>query len=362
MDGQDLDRHEPATPHKLERARTQGQTGRSADLPAAAAFGAAMVVGASQGLEMLLALFELARTVWSIPPSALNAQGWHGLASGLLVGAAGVLWPLLAICAAAILGAVAQGGFLWSPQALAPDLQRLHPAAGLRRLVSGRALADGLRGLLKLAVFLVVGAWAWQAMAPGLVRLAALPPRGQLALLVQDISRLGLALAAVLLVVAAVDVLWSRRLFLRDMRMSRRELQEEHKHREGDPRVRARLRELRRELLRRTRSLRQTREADLVLVNPTHVAVALRYVHGEMPAPVVVSKGAGALALAIRSLAHRHRIQVVATQALARRLFRNAPLEQPIPPEFHAEVARLFVWLLAQRAQRRQADRAEVAA
>jgi flagellar biosynthetic protein FlhB len=353
MDSQELERNEPATPHKMERAREQGRTGRSADLPAAAAFTAAMLVGAWHGVDAFLGLGTLARQAWSVDPTALDAAGWHRLIASLLSGVVHLAWPGLAVCGAAVLGSLLQGQVVCSPQLLQPDPQRLDPMVGMRRIVSLRAVVEGLRGLLKLAVLLAAGALAWRAWSPELVQAAVLPARGQLVLLVDQTTRLGLCLAAVLLVVAAVDVLWSRRLFLRDMRMSRRELQDEQKQREGDPRVRARLRELRRELLRRARALRNTRDADLVLVNPTHVAVALRYVHGEMPAPVVVSKGAGALALAIRTLAHRHRIQVLASPALARRMFREVPLDQPIPPAFHAEVARLFVWLQALRAQQR---------
>jgi flagellar biosynthetic protein FlhB len=152
--------------------------------------------------------------------------------------------------------------------------------------------------------------------------------------------------------VAGADVVFTRRDFARQMRMSRRELKDEYKNREVDPRIRARLRELRRELLKRSRSLRNTRNADVVLTNPTHVAVALQYRHGEMEAPRVVAKGAGQLAAAMRAIAGRHEIVVVQNPPLARRLFREAPLDAYLPVSFHAEVARIMVWVLAMRQQR----------
>jgi flagellar biosynthesis protein FlhB len=134
-------------------------------------------------------------------------------------------------------------------------------------------------------------------------------------------------------------------------------VKEEFRNREGDPRIRARLRELRAQLLRRTQSLRNTGTADVVLANPTHYAVALRYVHGEMDAPRVVAKGAGQLAAAMRALAGRRHIPVVENPPLARLLFRSADLDQAIPVSTHAEVARIIVWVFAMRERRAGADR-----
>jgi flagellar biosynthetic protein FlhB len=189
---------------------------------------------------------------------------------------------------------------------------------------------------------------------------AAAPPAEFVRILLANAASLGWKMALALGVIAAADLLFTRREFTRNMRMSRRELKEEFRQREGDPRIRARLRELRRELLQRSQSLRNTRDADVVLTNPTHYAVALRYVHGDMPAPRVVAKGAGQLAAAMREIAARHRVVVVQNPPLARRLFREAPLDAYLPASFHAEVARIIVWVLA--ARQRQAAAAPGAA
>ena len=133
------------------------------------------------------------------------------------------------------------------------------------------------------------------------------------------------------------------------MRISHRELKDELKHREGDPRIRARLRELRRELLKRSMALRNTRNADVVITNPTHVAVALRYVHGEMASPQLLAKGAGAVATAIRRIAARHGIPVVQNPSLARKLFHELAVDQAVPPALYAPVARILVWVFAMR-------------
>lgn len=356
MASQDQDRNEPATPYKLEQARRDGHVARSQEMAGALVFGVAVMGLAWSGTTLWLRLFA----TWQ-PAFAALAPGqapWTGprLGADLFVGTARVLVPgLLVLALAAVLGHALQGGLVFSAKPLVPDGQRLHPATQWRRLMSMRAATDALRVLLKLVVLALIGWQACRIWRPAMATIAALPPAAQLAAGVQHLGQLALLAAAAFGLLAVLDMLWTRRSFARDMRMSRRELVEEHKQREGDPRIRRRLRELRRELLQRSRSLQAARTADVVLVNPTHVAVALRYVQGESPAPVVVSKGAGALALAIRTIANRHGVVVVPSPALARRLLREAPLDQPIPVEFHPEVARLYVWLLALRAGQRPA-------
>jgi flagellar biosynthetic protein FlhB len=192
-------------------------------------------------------------------------------------------------------------------------------------------------------------AFALHAQVPQFHLLSALPPAAFLQVALADFAALGWQLSAALAAIAVVDMLFTRREFGRRMRMSRRELKDEFKHREGDPRIRARLRELRREMVQRSRSLRNTRSADVLLTNPTHYAVALQYVHGEMDAPRVVAKGAGHLAAAMRDIAARHHIVVVQNPPLARRLFREAVIDAYLPGDFHAEVARIIVWVLAMR-------------
>jgi flagellar biosynthetic protein FlhB len=162
-------------------------------------------------------------------------------------------------------------------------------------------------------------------------------------------------MALILALIAAVDWMYTRREFSKKMKMSRRELKDESKNREGDPRIRARLRELRREALKRTLTVRNTRDADVLLTNPTHVAVALRYSHGEMSSPQLVAKGAGRVAGAMRKIASEHNIPIVQNPALARRLFRELAVEQHVPQAMYAEVARIIVWVFAMRERRQGA-------
>lgn len=348
----ELDRSEAATPFKLEKARGEGQTARSAEAVGCAVLLAAMAYAGWEALAVCEALFRIARGAF-VEASRLHSEAaaWHSLVTGLAArcGAA-LLAFVLVLWAAAGVASLAQTGGIFALQPLRPELKRIHPGAGLKRLLSLRTLFDALRAVLKLLLLAAIASWTFWHLLPRFRALGALPPAAFLRTAIEELSGLGLRLAFALAAVAVLDLLFTRREFGQRMRMSRRELKEEVRHREGDPRIRARLAELRRELLKRSRALRNTRDAQLVLANPTHLAVALRYVRGEMEAPRVVAKGAGQLAAAMRELAARHRIVVIENPPLARRLFREAPLDQYLPADFHAEVARLFVWILAARA------------
>lgn len=356
MADQDVDRSEAATPFKLKKAQERGQTARSADVVAATVFAAGMVFIAWQGSDAVTALMRLCRFVLEqAPASASGATPWP-LVTVVLVQAGTALMPfLLLLPVAAVLASLAQTGPVWSVEPLKMDFERIHPATGLKRVFSARTLFDAARACIKL---LVLGSAAWfalRALLPQFHTVASQSPLDFLQVLVADTANLGLKMALVLAVVAAADLMFTQREFGRKMRMSRRELKDEFKNREGDPRIRARLRDLRREMLKRSLALRNTRDADVVLTNPTHYAVALRYVHGEMEAPRVVAKGAGQLAGAMREIAARHQVAVVQNPPLARRLFREADIGQYIPAALHPQVARIIVWVFALREQRRAA-------
>jgi flagellar biosynthesis protein FlhB len=163
----------------------------------------------------------------------------------------------------------------------------------------------------------------------------------------QELGVLAVRVALLLCLIAVLDYAFVRREFAKNMSMSRREQRDESKHREGDPRIRARLRELRRELLKRSLALRRTAQADMLVTNPTHFAVALRYRHGQSAAPVVLSKGAGGLATAMRVIAAKHRIPVLHAPTLARSLHARTDLDAAIPTDLYPDVARLVVWMLS---------------
>lgn len=352
MADQDLDRNEPATPFKLEKARERGQASKSADMVAAIVFAAALVFLASQGWETLHTQFRLDQALLihagRVGPGA--ASLWP-LISRVLQETLWLMMPFLAtLMLAAVVANLVQTGPILSAEPLTLDFDRLNPVNGLKRAFSMRTLFDAVRACIKLVLLCTVAFLALQSLLPQFHGLAGLSPVGFVRTLLDDMTSLGFKMALILGLVAILDMAFTRHEFAKKMRMSRRELKDEHKNREGDPRIRARLRELRREAVKRSLALRSTRKADLLITNPTHIAVALRYEHGKMESPQLLAKGAGQLAAAMRKIAATHRIPVVENRRLARHIFRELDVDHHVPPSLYADVARIVVWVYAMRA------------
>jgi flagellar biosynthetic protein FlhB len=256
---------------------------------------------------------------------------------------------LATIVVVSLLGNVLQTGIIFSSHPLKPDWSRINPVTGFKRIFSMRILFLALRTLLKLSLLSLVAYFSLKGLLPQFYRIAGLTPAGQLRALLDGLASLGLKIAAMLACIALLDTIYTRYEFAKKMRMSKREIKDESKQREGDPRIRGRLRELRREMRKRSLAIRNVKNADVLITNPTHVAVALRYVHGQMTSPQLVAKGAGALAAAMRVIAARHNIPVVQNPPLARKLYRELGVDQHVPLDMYAQVARIIVWVFAMR-------------
>jgi len=347
----ELDRNERATHHKLEKARERGAVARSAEVVFLAVLATAAACVQGLGERLLGGLgTALGRGLAAASRGGLDrAAALHELGLGLQSGVALVAPMMFVVWLGALAAAALQVRGVFSAHPLRPDFSRLNPAHGLARVLSLRSLHEALRAVLKLAA--VAGAVAlWGGERLDALSHASLLPAPALARQgVASVGSLLVTLAGVLALVALLDYGLQRWEFLRQMRMSRREIRDEHKEREGDPRVRQRLRELRQEWLRRARSLERVRSADVVVVNPTHVAVALEYRHGEMPAPAITVRGGGELARRIREEARHRRVPVVEHAPLARALFATDERERYVPEACFADVARILRWVYAAR-------------
>lgn len=353
MAEQDLDRNQEATPYKLRKAREKGQVAKSADVVSAVVFAVAVVYLGWRGFGAAREQFLFDRALMGYAGRLdANASLWPLVAQGLSASMMLLAPFFAAIMLAAIVGNMMQTGPMLSFEPVKADFDRLNPVNGLKKIFSMRVLFDGARAIVKLCLLVLVAVLGLKALAGQFYALASLSPVGYLRTLLDDLGSLGFKIAFVLALIALLDLMYTRREFAKKMRMSHRDLKDEVKQREGDPRIRARMRELRREMLKRSLALRQTRNADVLITNPTHVAVALRYVHGEMASPQLLAKGAGHMAAAMREIAARHRIPVVRNPALARRLYAELPVDQQVPPELYAAVARIIVWVMAMRERR----------
>lgn len=351
---EDLDRNENATPYKLEQARKRGQVSKSADMVSVIVFIVAITYFNWKGLNNIFEQFRFDRLLLIASGNTFdNGVNLVYLLERIIVDMFLLLSPLFALLLiSSVVGNLIQTGPILSFKPVQPDWTRINPAEGVKRFISLQTIFTLFRTCLKLAILAPVLYFALKDLVPKFFYIASLTPLGFLHELIDDMASVGFKMALALFVIALLDWGFSNRQFSKKMRMSRREIKDEFKHREGDPRIKGRMAELRRELYKRSLALSKTSQADVLITNPTHIAVALRYTHGEMDAPQLVSKGAGFLAAVMRKIAARNNIPVVQNRVLARKLFREMDYEQHVPPKYYAEVARIIVWLFAMRKTR----------
>jgi len=359
MAEQDSDRSEEATPHKLQEARRKGSVARSLDVSAVGILAVLVLVIQANGWDALRLTVQLQhRILAQIGRSDWRADAAAAWLGELLLAMLAVLGPLLlAVAVAAVLVNLVQTGPIFSTEPLSPDFERINPASGIKRIFSLRTLFEAAKSVAKLAVLSAVVYLALRDMVPGLVGLPGAPAGGYLRVLVGLCAALLVKLVFTQLVIAAVDFAFVRRDFAKQMRMSKRDIKDEHKNREGDPRIRSRIRELRQETLKRSRAAARVASADVLITNPTHLAVALNYRHGGSGAPQVVAKGAGDLARKMRDAAVRHHIPVVQNRPLARTLFREVDFDGYVPEKLYPQIAKIMVWVYAMRDARRNSER-----
>ncbi|HEY3950850.1 flagellar biosynthesis protein FlhB [Phenylobacterium sp.] len=338
---------EEPTPRKLQQARERGEFVKTPDLASLASLSAAAAVVIMAGGSLSRSLMS-ALTPFIASPETVDFAGGGGMQvfrAGVMAVAPVMGAVLLAACAAGVFGNVIQTGLVFSPEKLAPDFQKLSLTAGFKRLFSIDGLMQFLKSLVKV---MLTGALAYWVVSPHLnelEHLAELDPLSTLVFALDLVKRLFFAVTAFLVVVAGADWLWQRQRFMSKMRMTKEELKEDFKQSEGDPHIRARQKQLRVERARR-RMMAQVPKATVVVMNPTHYAVALKYDTAEAPAPLCVAKGLDTLALKIREIAEEAGVPVLEDPPLARALYAAVEIDDIIPPAHYEAVAKIVGFIL----------------
>ena len=348
----------PATPKRRQEARRKGQVARSAEFGAALTL-LALVVALHALLpgEGGLSLLRDLQAAFRFSPhdaafTFATAQQWQvralGWAARLLLPAA-----LLAV-ALGLASGVGQVGFAVTPEALAPQWGRINPASGLKRLVSARGGVELVKGLVKMGL---VGGLCYttvrNAIESGeLLRTMNMPLPDALGVVGALIWTLGLRVGVTLLVLAAADFAYQKYEHEKSLRMSLTEIKQEHKQSEGDPHLKARIRRTQREMAKR-RMVQDVPKADVVVTNPTHFAVALRY-EGGASAPKVVAKGQDEIAARIREIAREHRVPLVENKPLARTLHAAVEIGHEIPADLFEAVAQVLAFVYRTHGRRRR--------
>lgn len=340
------ERTEQATPRRREEARNEGQVARSAELSSVAILLAGLMALSGMGAFMYRGLAQFTTRMltdgFTIRLDLSNTPGYIWDWAGTTTQVAAPM--LLVLTAAALLINYAQVGVVFTGKPLMPKFDRINPLSGLTRLFSMHGVVELIKGLFKIGLIVYITYLTISGEAGNYIRFLDMEVGQIFALSGELILKLGYRILLALLGLSVLDYAFQRWEFEKGLRMSRQEIKEEFKQQEGDPHVRARIRSLQREMSRR-RMMDDVPKADVVVTNPTHVAVALRYDPETMAAPQVVAKGQRLMAQKIKEMAREAGVPMVEDKPLARALFKATQVGDTVPEELFKAVAQVLAFV-----------------
>jgi len=347
------DKTEAATPRKRDNVRQEGRVAKSADLTGALILLTSLLLLRVAGPYLMASISKIAVDTFSNlhclvseveNPRRLMVS--YGLKSMMLCLPIAMVTAVVAVAAN-----VLQVGLKVTPKAIAPDLSRLDPMKGLTRLVSWRSLIELSKSALKVSA---IGYFVYDFMrkeSRSFIDLAGMPPREMGGVLAGMCWRLLIRGCVVMLIIGLLDYLYQRVQFEHSIRMTKQEVKEEYKRLEGDPVIKGVIRQRQREMARR-RMMQDVAKADVIITNPTHIAVALKYEAAKMTAPTVVAKGQRLLAERIKAVAEANRVPIVENRLMARLLYETVEIGRQIPADLFQAVAEIlaYVYQLSEKA------------
>ena len=342
----DSQKTEEPTQKRLEDARKKGDVAKSLDVPIWFLFLATAGIMAAAGPLAGMIADPLVRIMDHPHAFKLTDGGAQQLMGALLMSLAlplGIIFAVIAV--ASVLGHVIQHRPLWTGEKMKPDLAKLSPIKGLQRMFGMQGWMNLLKSFLKMAAITAAMIYAVWPEATAISESGRLDPEGLLIMTQVIAGRLLLAAIVVIGIIAAMDYVYQRFTFMQRMRMSRQDVRDEVKQQEGDPHIRARLRQIRLERSRK-RMMQNVPKSTVVITNPTHYSVALRYDPEVDAAPVCMAKGADEVALRIREKAKEHGVPIVENVPLARALFATVEIEETVPREHFEAVAKVIGFVM----------------
>ena len=341
----DLEKTEEPTPKKLEDARKEGNVVRSMELSGFIVLFISVIVIIFYFKHIIDYLVEFYRFYTSFIGVELTKSLIIRIALESMLNFFLLLAPLLiAVFIAAILANVAQFGFLFTIKPLIPKLEKINPIKGLKRLFSLKTLVEGLKMTLKVAIAFGVGGWLFLKFLKELPKLELMSFFEQLKWFEEKALIIIFAMLAVFLVFALIDFIYQKYTYIKSLRMSKQEIKDEYKQTEGNPEIKAKIRQLQREMAKK-RMMSEVPKADVVITNPTHYAVAIRYDKTKDEAPRVIAKGVDNLAIKIKEIAREHNILIVENPPLARELYKLVEVGELIPPKLYQAVAEVLAFV-----------------
>jgi flagellar biosynthetic protein FlhB len=340
---------EPATPHRRQEARKKGQVFHSTEFSAAIS----LIAAGSTTLWLIpwwrQQLITLTNVVYMITPVEFNVSFATSVGMLVLSTLLRLLAPLFVIVVVVgLIANLAQVGFIFSTEPLALRLDRLNPIAGFQRIFSRRSLANLVRNVIKVSLVAIVAYNSLKSEHHLIPRLPLVGVTGFAATLSALSRRLLWQCGAAMFLLAVADYAYQRWEYEKSLRMSMQEIKEEFRQTEGSPEVRGRIRERQRQMAH-ARMMQQVPQADVVITNPTHYAIALKYSATTMAAPQVVAKGAGLIAERIKTIARQHAVMVVENKPLAQALYRTVEIGEGVPAALYQVVAEVLAYVYSQR-------------
>ena len=347
----DLEKTEPASPRRLEKAREEGQVARSRELNTFLLLAAGTAVLWLGGGQLYEGLTDVLRaSMWFEPAAGRDEKVMLVLAGGAAINGVKLLVPLfITLVVVAILASVSLGGFLFSPKALEPKFERMNPIKGVARMFSSQTMMELAKTLIKATVIGGIAALVIAHYRDSMIALMHAAPVQALAAGIELVALCCALIVGALFLIVAIDAPWQIFSMHKKLRMSREDVRQEHKESEGDPQLKGRIRQQQRAMARR-RMMAEVPKADIIVTNPTHYAVALSYREDAGSAPRVVAKGTGLVAARVREIGQEHRIPVLSAPPLARALYHNVELGHEIPAALYAAVAEVLAWVFQLRA------------
>ncbi len=351
-EGQGGEKTEPATEKKLTDARKEGQVAKSREIANGLGLLSVFLVLKLWVGHMGYQFMNVFSAIYEMIPDVVTF--WHGnmpqtdvnlVFRKMMLEAIIIMAPLLLIgFAVAFISDVAQVGWKPTGKPMQPKFSKLSPISGFKRIFSANAIVELIKSLLKIGLIVYICYNYLKDKWTLLYTLYDMDLTQAIALISETVTDLGIRISLIYMVIAAADFIYQKYKFSKDMRMTKQEIKEEYKQQEGDPQVKGKIRQKMREVSQR-RMMQNLPQADVVITNPTHYAVAIKYDPEVADAPIVIAKGEDHLAAKIKEIARENKIEIVENKPLARMLYANVDVGQAVPPELYQAVAEVLAFV-----------------
>lgn len=358
------DKSEEPTPHRLREAREKGQVAKSKEITTAVLLLMTYVVLRYTGEFSWKELTGMTQGILSQVPESANGFSLSFVGYLLIMGFKGFAFALIPIFTIAFLAAIiaeaAQTGFVFSTEALTPKLERLNPLEGFKKIFSMQGIVETIKSILKIIIVFYIAWLAIKEDLPYVVVLMDGTPWDAIVLGGSIAYKVAIRVGLFYILIAILDYFYRRWEYMRGLKMTRQEIKEEYKRLEGDPLIKQRMRDLQRQAAYQ-RMMSSVPKADVVVTNPTHIAVALRYEQGKMKAPQLLAKGERKHAEKIKQIAEEAEIPIVENEPLARSIYRTTSVGQEVPRELYQAVAEVLAYLYKRKREKEALKKSRLA-